>query len=49
MSTIIERLSNIFESDNREISAMEYIRSIDILEEEQYIVSQIVSDNHLED
>jgi hypothetical protein len=49
MTNIIERLSNIFESDNRELSAIEYIRSIDILEEEQYIVSQIVSDNQLED
>lgn len=49
MTNIIERLSNIFESDNRELSAMEYIRSIDILEEEQYIVSQIVSDNQPED
>jgi hypothetical protein len=49
MHNIIERLSNIFETDNRELSAMEYIRSIDILEEEKYIVSQIVTDNHLED
>jgi hypothetical protein len=49
MNNIIERLSNIFESDNRELSSMEYIRSVDILEEEQYIVSQIVSDNQLED
>jgi hypothetical protein len=49
MTNIIERLSLSFEADNREVSSMEYIRSIDILEEEQYIVSQIVSDNHLED
>lgn len=49
MSNILERLSNIFESDSRELSAMEYIRSIDILEEEQYIVSQIVTDNQSED
>jgi hypothetical protein len=49
MNNIIERLSLSFETDNRELSAMEYIRSIDILEEEQYIVSQIVTDNHLED
>jgi len=46
---IIERLSNIFESDNRELSSMEYIQATDILEEEQYIVSQIVTDNHLGD
>ena len=49
MTNIIERLSLSFETDNRELSSLEYIRSIDILEEEQYIVSQIVSDNHLED
>jgi hypothetical protein len=49
MHSIIERLSLSFETDNRELSAMEYIRSVDILEEEQYIVSLIVSDNHLED
>jgi hypothetical protein len=49
MTNIIERLSLSFETDNREVSSLEYIRSIDILEEEQYIVSQIVTDNHLED
>jgi hypothetical protein len=49
MHNIIERLALSFEADNRELSSMEYIRSIDILEEEQYLVSQIVSDNHLED
>lgn len=49
MNNIIERLSLSFETDNRELSFMEYIRSIDILEEEQYIVSQIVTDNQLED